>query len=316
MTWTTETEPLEIEDAATVGLTVGASDRAGLSRRDGFCEDAFSSMWNHYQKFPLLTAERETQLAMRLANGDQSAGDEMVECNMRLVVSIAQRCYRFAGPSLALADLVQDGTVGLIRAVGKFDHRRGFRFSTYASFWIRQAVMRSINDRGPMIRLPCHATEKLHHAERARFALTQTLERPPSLRELAGFLEEDETRLESLLNSSAAPASLDDVDDDGHGNGREALPAWSDDERSPLERALHNLNQRELHGTVRMAMESLSAREAKILSLRFGLFDGECHTLGQVAAQLNVSLHRARNMERAALRSLGTFEPLREFVAA
>ena len=313
MTWNINHEELDATPLIDEDTSPVAAQPGDWPGRDGLCDDAFSWMWKRCQKFPLLTPQREVELAARVAQGDQAAKDEMIESNLRLVVSIAHRCYRFAGPSLSMADLVQEGTIGLIRAVDKFDQRRGFRFSTYASFWIRQAMMRAIRDRGAMIRLPNHASDKLYQAERARATLTQTLERAPTISELARVLDVDVDKLQTLINSASEPTSLDDLVGALIENGADSPAVWDEDEPSPLEKAFRNLNQRDLLDTLGVALQSLGDREAKIIALRYGLHDGTCHTFEQVATQLHMPRHSVRKLENSALRSLREYEPLHHF---
>ncbi|HEX8833086.1 MAG TPA: sigma-70 family RNA polymerase sigma factor, partial [Abditibacteriaceae bacterium] len=180
------------DGAADLPYTGGQTGRLG---GEAFDEDSLKMWWKRIHQYPLLSAEREVYLAKAIEQGDMQAFNEMVESNLRLVGSIARKCRRYAGQSLSLADLIQEGSLGLIRAVKKFDYRKGYKFSTYASYWIRQAVMRSIDEQSRSIRLPVHMVESVSRTERARNVLTQELQRPPTERELATHLKISESKV-------------------------------------------------------------------------------------------------------------------------
>src|SRR5687768_11455689 len=177
----------QVQDAAlSEGNTEGAIPAGNGT--DFLDEDSLKLWWRRVQQYPLLSGAQEVELAKRIEAGDMAAFNEMVECNLRLVANIARKCRRFAGSSLTLADLIQEGSMGLIRAVKKFDYRKGYKFSTYASYWIRQAVMRSIAEQGRSIRLPVHMVESVSRTDRARANLTQEMQRTPTKSEIASHL--------------------------------------------------------------------------------------------------------------------------------
>ncbi len=284
----------------------------GEPDHDTFLSNAFFGCWNQADEFALLSPEAEIELAQLVREGDEQAFQRMVCCNLRLVVSIARRCQRLAGPSLALADLVQEGVVGLMRAVRKFDHRLGYRFSTYATFWIRQAIMRAISDTGRTIRLPLHVIESLQRVEKVRVALTQTLEREPATAEIANHVglppervqalreqAQDLTSLELMLLSEEGTLTLEDVLED-----TEAL--------SPLEYATNTIDRERFCATVHEAINQLPVRHAEILSLRYGLHGEAPMTLATIAKRLHITRERVRQIEREARNTLRQAENLRE----
>lgn len=301
-------------------LSSGAASQGGVEARDnellieGYLADSFSWCWHQVEQFPLLSPEAEVELAKRVRDGDEAAFHEMVGCNLRLVVSIARRCQRYAGPSLALTDLVQEGSIGLIRAVRKFDHTKGFKFSTYATFWIRQAIMRAISDTGRTIRLPVHVLEKMHQVEKARLTLTHVLERVPETAELAKHVGLTSERVELLGEQSQDLSSLE-MELPGE-FGKMTLEDYLEDcdAPSPLECATNNIDQQRVREAVHEAIEKLSQRDAEVLSLRFGLEGGEGMTLQAVAQKMSLTRERVRQIERAACRQLrGSAELLQLF---
>jgi RNA polymerase primary sigma factor len=288
-----------------------ASHHAESSRKDveageydAFPADAFSWCWGQIEQFPLLSPEAEIELAGRVREGDEAAFTEMVGCNLRLVVSVARRCQRYAGPSLALTDLVQEGSIGLIRAVRKFDHTRGFKFSTYATYWIRQAIMRAITDTGRMIRLPLHVTETMHKVEKARLALSQALERMPDAAEVAHHAGLEPERVTALENHGQELSSLEAIL--SNENGILTLEDYLEDPHavSPLDHAMGAVSQTRIRKAVRLAMKALPQRDAKVLALRYGLDGGERRTLVSVAEELSLTPERVRQIERGAFTRL------------
>ncbi len=290
---------------------------AVFSQRDGVCGDVFSWWWQRVEQFPLLTPERESQLAMRVRQGDDAAFEEMVECNLRLVIAIARRCHNYSSASLAFVDLIQEGTIGLMKAVRKFDHRRGYRFSTYATYWIRQAIMRSMNDSGRTIRLPTHAVEKFHQAERVRVSLTHRLLRPPSNPELAQHLDVSLDRLQQIFDGAVEATSLDIAQEEADGGQSVTLEERLTDVEAPStsESALDSVSRDQIRLTLRRAMQGLPDREAEVISLRYGLDGGPARTLKEVAGQFKVSRERVRQLESAGLNRLRSCGNLREIVA-
>jgi RNA polymerase primary sigma factor len=271
-------------------------------------EDAIKLWWRRVQTFPLLSCEREVELAKRIEAGDEGAFWEMVECNQRLVANIARKCRRFAGNSLQMSDLIQEGSVGLIRAVHKFDYRKGYKFSTYASYWIRQAVMRSIAEQGRSVRLPVHMVESVSRAERARVLLTQELQRAPSARELATYLQISERKVKELLERVVEPMSLDA----GVGDEEESVLCDFIEDfqgRTPHEAAAHSA----LQGELKRALDALPEREAQVLTLRYGLDGtGTTRTLDEVGDVLQLTRERIRQIEKSAIKRLKGCAPLQE----
>jgi len=249
---------------------------------------------------PLLTREEERELARRKDAGDEEAKRRLIECNLRLVMSIT-RTYTKAG--VPLLDLIQEGNLGLIRAVEKFDYRMGYKLSTYATWWIRQAVTRALADQGRTIRLPVHVAEQVRRLLRLRRQLAQKLNREPTAAELALSADLSENRVVELLELVDAPVSLDSPVGDGeslYGDLIEDTHAAQPDERTA---------ERSQSKELAAALAQLNARMCRVLTLRFGL-DGESpHTLEEVGAVLGVTRERVRQLETRALRELRTIAP-------
>ena len=247
-------------------------------------------------RVPLLTAEQEVDLAKRVEHGDMDALQRFVRANLRLVVSIAKR---YLGRGLSLLDLVQEGNLGLMRAVEKYDWRRGYRFSTYATWWIRQAISRAISDQGRTIRLPVHMADSITRYRRALAQLTQELGRPPRPEELAEALSVQPEKVEQIIQAAQRTISLDSP---LSGEDETNLGDIIADEvtRSPQQVAEEVLLQRD----VAEVLECLNPRQRLVLQLRFGLGNGTPHTLAEVGSQLNISRERVRQLENEALRKL------------
>jgi RNA polymerase primary sigma factor len=275
-----------------------------------------SALWwqKQMEKFPLLTPEAELSVARRIAEGDQRAFEEMVECNLRWVFVIAQRHLSLAGSALTLSDLIQEGTCGLMRAARKFDYRRGYKFSTYSTFWIRQAIMRAIIDTGRAIRLPVHVQETLSRTERARTIMTQCLGRTPSDVELSSHLNMAPIAVRLLLDRAQEPVSLDAVICDEHAPA--SLEDWLEDGEavSPLESTTETLVRERIQSTVGRALSALPAREAEVVRLRYGI-DGEPMTLEQVARRLKLTRERVRQIENQAVSRLRNCGFLRDLAS-
>src|SRR6476620_8888103 len=258
--------------------------------------DALQLFLKDIGKVDLLTAAQEVELAKRIERGDHSAKQEMVEANLRLVVSIAKK-YRNQG--LPFLDLIQEGTIGLVRAAEKFDYRKGFKFSTYATWWIRQAVARALADKARTIRMPVHIVERMQKMNRAERKLRAELGREPFAWEIADELELDPDEVESIRRSSQPPVSLEKpVGDDeesefGHflTDENEALPDEVVDEE--LRKA-----------ALRRVLGSLSPRERRVLELRYGLDGEHPRTLDEVGRTFNVTRERIRQIENQSLKKL------------
>jgi RNA polymerase primary sigma factor len=258
---------------------------------------------------PLLTAAQEQALARRVERGDMAAKDHMIEANLRLVVHIAKR-YQREDSGLTLTDLIQEGTIGLVRAVEKFDYRRGHRFSTYATLWIRQAVGRAVADKGRMVRLPITVADQVRRMEIAERALTTRLGGSPTIAELAADLGIEVEDVERLQGAGRRPASLDaPIADDGETELGDLVAAASP---SPEEEALAGAER----DGVAAALGQLGAIERRVLELRYGLGEEAPHSPTETARALGVKPHQVRQVEDRALRTLGALPAARELMAA
>jgi len=264
---------------------------------DDIADDSVRLYLREIGKIPLLTAPEELALAQEVVAGSKKAKDKMAEANMRLVVSIAKR---YVGRGLDLLDLIQEGNTGLLRAVEKFDPDKGFKFSTYATWWIRQAITRAIADQARTIRIPVHMVETINKLLRTQRRLTQELNREPSNEEIAKEMEIDVEKVEHIMKIKQDISSLDaSVRDDEEDS---VLGDFIEDEEtiSPEESATGQL----LKEHVKDMLGALTEREQKILKLRFGLEDGRSHTLEEVGQEFNVTRERIRQIEAKALAKL------------
>ena len=247
-------------------------------------------------KVRLLTAPEEVDLAKRIWRGDLDAKQKMVESNLRLVVSIAKN-YRNQG--LPFLDLIQEGTLGLVRAAEKFDYRRGFKFSTYATWWIRQAIARALADKARTIRIPVHVVEKLNQIGRAERKLVTGLGREPTAEEIAEVTGIEPEEIASIKRSAQAPISLEKpVGDEEESEFGQFIA--DEQAESPYERAVEILTKEAL----RDALENLSYRERRVLELRYGLDGERPRTLGEVGRRFNVTRERIRQIEQHSLKKL------------
>jgi RNA polymerase primary sigma factor len=299
--------------------------------------DGVQSYLNEIGRWPLLTAAQEVELAQRIARGvaarqrlelddavtpklraalqadldlAQAARQQLTQSNLRLVVSIAKK---YVGHGLALMDLIQEGNLGLMRAVEKFDVSRGNRFSTYATWWIRQAVSRSLAEQSRTIRLPVHMSESVGQVKRAADKLGQSLGRQPTADELASALGLPVAKINSIFEAMRLPISLETpVGEDGQSTLGTLIE--DQDQRPPADAAVETLLRRDLE----TALAELTERERRILMLRYGMVDGEHHTLEEVGRSIGMTRERARQIEAQALRKIrnsDTWRHLRDYLA-
>ena len=272
-------------------------DKIDLSVPEGVSiEDPVRMYLKEIGKVPLLSTEEEIELAKRMENGDEAAKKRLAEANLRLVVSIAKR---YVGRGMLFLDLIQEGNLGLIKAVEKFDYRKGYKFSTYATWWIRQAITRAIADQARTIRIPVHMVETINKLIRVSRQLLQELGREPTPEEIADKMDMSVERVREILKISQEPVSLETPigeEEDSH------LGDFIQDDNVPVpaDAAAFTLLKEQLVEV----LSTLTDREQKVLRLRFGLDDGRARTLEEVGKEFNVTRERIRQIEAKALRKL------------
>lgn len=273
----------------------GAFDLGSIS------EDSIQMYLREIGRIPLLTAEEEVSLAKRKERGDKEGERKMIEANLRLVVSIAKK---FVGKQLSLLDLIQEGNIGLFRAVKKFDYRKGYKFSTYATWWIRQAITRALADQSRTIRIPVHMVETINRFSQVQRRLLQDLGRDPTPEELAAEMGEEIGKINQIIKISQDTISLetsvgDDDDDSQLGDFIEDVKNVSPS---------HAAGVQLLRDYIQHAIKDLSPREQKILEMRFGLKDGVTHTLEEVGREFDVTRERIRQIEAKSLEKIQSMD--------
>ncbi len=278
-------------------IEVSKEELEDLSVPEGINIDDHVKMYlKEIGKVDLLSAEEETELARRMAEGDEEAKKKLAEANLRLVVSIAKR---YVGRGMLFLDLIQEGNLGLIRAVDKFDYTKGYKFSTYATWWIRQAITRAIADQARTIRIPVHMVETINKLVRVSRQLVQELGREPTPEELAKGLNMSLEKVREISKISQEPVSLETpIGEEEDSHLGDFIP--DDDAPAPSEAASYVLLKEQLVEV----LKTLTAREAKVLKLRFGLIDGRQRTLEEVGREFKVTRERIRQIEAKALRKL------------
>ena len=272
-------------------------EKIDLSVSDGISiEDPVRMYLKEIGKVPLLSADEEVELAKRMAEGDEDAKKRLAEANLRLVVSIAKR---YVGRGMLFLDLIQEGNLGLIKAVEKFDYRKGYKFSTYATWWIRQAITRAIADQARTIRIPVHMVETINKLIRVSRQLLQELGREPTPEEIAKEMDMSVERVREILKISQEPVSLETPIGEEEDSHRGDF-IQDDNVPVPADAAAFTLLKEQLVEV----LSTLTDREQKVLRLRFGLDDGRARTLEEVGKEFNVTRERIRQIEAKALRKL------------
>ncbi len=286
-----ELDPTEPE------LVVEPLEKIDLSVPEGISIDDPVRMYlKEIGKVPLLTAEEEIEIAQRLEDGDEEAKRKLAEANLRLVVSIAKR---YVGRGMLFLDLIQEGNLGLIKAVEKFDYRKGFKFSTYATWWIRQAITRAIADQARTIRIPVHMVETINKLIRVSRQLLQEYGREPTPEEIAKTMSISEGKVREIIKIAQEPVSLETpIGEEEDSHLGDFIP--DDDAPAPAEAASFSLMKEQLLDV----LDTLTPREEKVLRLRFGLDDGRQRTLEEVGREFSVTRERIRQIEAKALRKL------------
>ena len=287
-------EEMEIPDDITSDISELESD---LGSTEGVAIDDPVRMYlKEIGKVPLLSAAEEIEIAKRMADGDQDAKKQLAEANLRLVVSVAKR---YVGRGMLFLDLIQEGNLGLIKAVEKFDYRKGYKFSTYATWWIRQAITRAIADQARTIRIPVHMVETINKLIRVNRQLLQEYGREPRPDEIAREMGISEEKVREIIKVAQEPVSLETpIGEEEDSHLGDFIP--DDDAPAPAEVAAFTLLKEQLMEV----LDTLTPREEKVLRLRFGLDDGKARTLEEVGREFNVTRERIRQIEAKALRKL------------
>jgi len=286
----------EIEVAEDIGEEI-AEIETGVPGAEGVAIDDPVRMYlKEIGKVPLLSANEEIEIAKRMADGDQEAKRQLAEANLRLVVSVAKR---YVGRGMLFLDLIQEGNLGLIKAVEKFDYRKGYKFSTYATWWIRQAITRAIADQARTIRIPVHMVETINKLIRVNRQLLQEYGREPRPDEIAVEMGISEEKVREIIKVAQEPVSLETpIGEEEDSHLGDFIP--DDDAPAPAEVAAFTLLKEQLMEV----LDTLTPREEKVLRLRFGLDDGKARTLEEVGKEFNVTRERIRQIEAKALRKL------------
>ena len=285
-------------------LDIGGGDDKGIA-----VDDPVKVYLKEIGRVPLLTPEEEIELAIRIADDDQKAKQRLAEANLRLVVSIAKR---YVGRGMQFLDLIQEGNLGLIKAVDKFDYTKGFKFSTYATWWIRQAITRAIADQARTIRIPVHMVETINKVKKTNSQLLHKNGREPSAEEIAVELNMPVDKVREIMRVAQEPVSLETpIGEEEDSHLGDFIP--DDDSPAPADAASMLLLKEQLNDV----LKTLTPREAKVLALRFGLEDGHPHTLEEVGSEFGVTRERIRQIEAKALRKLrhpSRSKKLRDFI--
>ena len=287
----------EVEDLAEIEEVTEEEITDTDSLMDSFSTDDPVRMYlKEIGKVPLLTPEEEVALAIRMSEGDEEAKHRMTEANLRLVVSIAKR---YVGRGMLFLDLIQEGNLGLIKAVEKFDYTKGYKFSTYATWWIRQAITRAIADQARTIRIPVHMVETINKTIRVSRQLLQELGHDPSAEEIAAEMDMPVDKVRDILKIAQEPVSLETpIGEEEDSHLGDFIP--DEDASEPSEAASFSLLREQLEEV----LDTLAPREKKVLELRFGIVDGRTRTLEEVGKEFNVTRERIRQIEAKALRKL------------
>ncbi len=286
----------EIEVPEDIGEEIAEIESVATGTEGVAINDPVRMYLKEIGKVPLLSANEEIEIAKRMADGDQEAKRQLAEANLRLVVSVAKR---YVGRGMLFLDLIQEGNLGLIKAVEKFDYRKGYKFSTYATWWIRQAITRAIADQARTIRIPVHMVETINKLIRVNRQLLQEYGREPRPDEIAAEMGISEEKVREIIKVAQEPVSLETpIGEEEDSHLGDFIP--DDDAPAPAEVAAFTLLKEQLMEV----LDTLTPREEKVLRLRFGLDDGKARTLEEVGKEFNVTRERIRQIEAKALRKL------------